>query len=378
MITRSRTLLTLPVVALCLAAAGCGDDAAGDAAGTATEPAAADTTAAEPGTTTATPTSAATPTTVTAETAGAGQREPVTVDQCSGEEKDRSVTFDSIPEQVFTIDPQSAEFLIALGLGDRIVGTWFSYSDEELAQFPEYADEVKAVPVLGDDEVWPPTAEVIAASGADSVFTIYRLNIEGYLDATRLEEDLGIKTYGFVTYCTGGVMRDLEPMYDDIENLGLIFDVPDAADALIEKIEGQVAEAAVLLGEREPVTVWQYAGEEIPYPAGGTGVPNAVITLGGGTNVFEDVDAFYGEVSWEQVVERNPSVIWMQTDAGPGFIEAADGIEKAIETNPGLADVDAVAAERYVTVNYNTGGTINVHAGEAVLQFAEQIVALDL
>lgn len=322
------------------------------------------------------PAAATTATTTRPTTTIGGAAFPVTLDQCTGESRDRTVTFDAIPEKVFTIDPQSSEFLIALGLGDRIVGTWFTYSEEELAQFPRYADEMRQVPVLGDNEVWPPTAEVIAASGADAVFTIYRLNIEGYLDATRLEEDLGIKTYGFVTYCTGEVMRDFTPMYEDIENLGAIFDVPDAAAALIADIQGQVDEAAAMLEGMEPVTVWQYAGEEIPYPAGGTGVPNAVIVLGGGENVFEDVDAFYGEVSWEQVVERNPRVIWMQTDAGPGFIEAADGIENAIETNPGLADVEAVAEQRYVTVNYNTGGTINVHAGEAVLEFAEQLAAL--
>ncbi len=356
-----RTPLLAGLLALALAATACGSGS--DATTAASDAASSDTTVAQ----------AAADDAAAEEPAAGG----VTVEQCSGEERDRSVTFESVPESVFVLDPQSAEFLIALGLGDRIVGTWFTYSEEELAQFPEYADEVRAIPVLGDDEVWPPTAEVIGASGADSVFTIYRLNIEGYLDADRLKDDLGITTYGFVTYCTGEVMRDFAPLYEDITNLGLIFDVPDEAAALIEKIDGQVAEAAALLGDREPVSVWQYAGEEIPYPAGGTGVPNAVITLGGGQNVFEDVDAFYAEVSWEQVVERNPSVVWMQTDAGPGFVEAEDGIQKAIETNPGLADVDAVVGQRFVTVNYNTGGTINVHAGEAVLQFAEQVVALD-
>lgn len=364
----TRTRLLAAVLAVAGVVAACGED--GEDSSTATQAPAATATDAPIAT------DAPAATEAPATTASAAAREPVTVDQCSGEERDRSVTFDAVPEKVFTIDPQSSEFLIAMGLGDRIVGTWFTYSEEELAEFPEYADEVRAIPVLGDDEVWPPTAEVIGASGADAVFTIYRLNIEGYLDADRLEQDLGIKTYGFVTYCTGAVMRDFEPMYEDIINVGAIFDVPEAATALIDKIQGQVDEAQALVADREPVTVWQYAGEDIPYPAGGTGVPNAVITLAGGQNVFEDVDAFYAEVSWEQVVERNPSVIWMQTDAGPGFIEAEDGIQKAIETNPGLADVEAVAGSRFITVNYNTGGTINVHAGEAVLQFAEQLAAL--
>lgn len=369
--TLRRTIAGLFGVAMLLAA--CGDDSSTSSATDAPESTSAPAATEAPAATVA-PAATEAPATTGASAEGGA----VTVDQCTGETRDRTITYDAIPEKIFTVDPQSSEFLIALGLGDRIVGTWFSYSDDELAEFPEYAEELQQIEVMGEGDVWPPTAEVIAASGADMVVTIYRLNIEGYLDSDRLKDDLDIDTYGFVAQCPGGVTSTLEPLYEDIRNLGTIFDVSDKADEIVADMQSTVDEATALTEGREPISIWQYAGEEIPYPAGGWGIPNSVITLAGGKNVFEDVEVNYAEVSWEQVIERNPAVIWMQTDAGPGFIAAEDGIKKAIETNPGLADVDAVANERYVTVSYNAAGTLSIHAADATLDFATQLAKFDI
>lgn len=303
----------------------------------------------------------------------ADARGPLTLDQCTGEKQDRQVTYEEIPQKVFTLDPQSAEFLIALGLGDRIVGTWGSYTDEQLETLPQYADELRAIKSYDDGETWPPPIEVIASTKPDIVVTTYRLNIPGYLDATRLKEDAGIDAYSFTSYCTGETMRTLDPVFQDVTNLGQIFGAEAAAADLVETMQGQLAEAAALTEGEPRSTVWQYAGEEVPYPVGGTGVPNAIMYLAGADNVFEDVGEVYAEVSWEQVIERNPEVVWLQTDAGPGFIETEDALRKAIEANPGLAGVDGVAAKRYVVIPYTTAGTLSVHNAEAVLEFAKAL-----
>jgi iron complex transport system substrate-binding protein len=298
-------------------------------------------------------------------------RGPVTVDQCTGEKRDRTVTYTTVPQRIFTLDPQSAEFLIALGLGDRIVASWGMYPADVMKNVPEYADQLKKIKVVGDDKTWPPPVEQIAATHPDIVVTTYRLNIPGYLDATKLDTDLGIKAYTFLAGCTGAVTHTLDPEFEDIKNLGAIFDVKPAADALVTRLQGQLADAAKLNDGMARPSVWQYAGETPPYPVGGTGIPNAIIWLAGAKNVFEDVHAVYGEVSWEQVAKRNPQVVWMQTDAGPGFVQAEDGIKKATEKNPGLAQVDAVAHKRYVVIPYTTAGTLSIHNAEAVLEFAK-------
>ena len=53
-------------------------------------------------------------------TAGSEARSatPVTAKQCTGEKQTHTVTYDKVPEKVFAIDPQAAEFIVALGLGD--------------------------------------------------------------------------------------------------------------------------------------------------------------------------------------------------------------------------------------------------------------------
>lgn len=300
----------------------------------------------------------------------AAERGPLTLDQCSGETLDRQMTYDTVPQKVFTTDPQSAEFLIAMGLGDRIVGTWDTYPEDVQATIPEYAEQLAAIPVLGDGQTWPPTLESIAASGADLVLSTYRLNMPGYLDATRLFDDLGVPSYSFTTYCTGGVLRDFDPLFTDIRNLGAILDVPEAAEALAADMQADLDAAAALTADQPRVRVWQYAGEQVPYPVGGTGIPNAIMWLAGAENVFEDVMEVYGEVSWEQVIARDPEVIWLQTSAGPGFIEAEDALRAATDANEGLAAVTGVANQAYVVVPYTTAGTLSVHNAEAVLEFA--------
>ncbi|MBL8929630.1 MAG: ABC transporter substrate-binding protein [Kineosporiaceae bacterium] len=149
--------------------------------------------------------------------------------------------------------------------------------------------------------------------------------------------------------------------------------MPDAASSLISTMKGTLDKAAALTAGKPRAKVWQYAGEEVPYPVGGTGIPNAIMYLAGADNVFEDVPAVYGEVSWEQVAKRNASVLWLQTSAGPGFIEAEDALRKATEKNPGIAAVEGVAKKRYVVVPYTTAGTLSVHNAEAVLEFATKL-----
>jgi iron complex transport system substrate-binding protein len=300
-------------------------------------------------------------------------RGPVTVDQCTGEKKDRKVTFDAVPQKIFTLDPQSAEFLIALGLADRIVGTWGMYDDETMKQVPQYAEQLKKIKKYSDDKTWPPPIETIASAKPDIVVTTYRLNIPNYLDATRLEKDAGIKAYSFTTYCTGATLHDFEPLFADVKALGEIFDVSDKATGVVTTMRGQLDEAAKLTAGKPRAKVWEYAGEEVPYPVGGTGIPNAIMHLAGADNIFEDVQAVYGEVSWEQVAKRNPSVVWLQTSAGPGFVEAEDALKKATEKNPGIAAVEGVAKKRYVVVPYTTAGTLSVHNAEAVLEFATKL-----
>ena len=300
---------------------------------------------------------------------------PVTLKQCTGEKLDRTVTYDTVPTRVFALDPQSAEFMFALGLGDKLVATWFNYGPEAFKVTGKYTAALKKMKVLNDGNTWPTPVEQIAGQKADFVLTIYRVDTDGYLDATRLQKDLGIKTYGFTTVCSPGVQRTLDPVFENITNLGRIFHVEARAAALITTMKGQLKQAEMLSMGKPAVTMFDYSGGKTPSPIAGHGVGNAIMTLAGAKNVFEELPGSYAPASWEQVVKRNPSVIWLLTDSSAAHA-TADKIQAAAQANPGLGDVTAVKAKRYVVIPYDTGGVVSVHNAEAVLSLARQIAKL--
>ncbi|MFN8108573.1 MAG: ABC transporter substrate-binding protein [Thermoleophilia bacterium] len=286
----------------------------------------------------------------------------VTLKQCTGEKLDRSVTYDTVPQRVFTIDAQSAEFMVALGLRDKIVSTWGMYGKDALKTTPEYAAQLKSIPVIGDTKTWPPPVEQIAAQKPDLVMTIYRLNIPGYLDAGRMESDLGIKTYGFTSTCNGGVMRNLNPVFADITNIGRIFHVEDRAAALIKKMKAKLA-AAKKLTAHMPLCDAGGAGGTAPpgvlarprarcRPLRTGTASNAVppaCPWPYGRNIFQDVKGAYAQVSWEQVVKRNPRVVWLHPRGSrlhPGRWRASQGHGE----EPGLASVAGVKNKAFVAL----------------------------
>ena len=125
------------------------------------------------------------------------------------------------------------------------------------------------------------------------------------------------------------------------------------------------------------MTIWSYSGETDPYPAGAVGTPNAVITLAGATNAFADVLKDYDAISWEEIVARNPDVIWVMTSAGEGmFINELKGIEEKLAADPRLVNVTAVKNKAYVVVSYNVGGVETPRNVDALEQMIDGLLAL--
>ena len=60
---------------------------------------------------------------------------------------DQEVTFTHVPERVISTNPNTGEELMALGLGDKIIGTCYNN-----AQLPEqYREEYESKPKISDD-----------------------------------------------------------------------------------------------------------------------------------------------------------------------------------------------------------------------------------
>ncbi len=78
---------------------------------------------------------------------------------------DREVTFTHVPERVISTNPNTGEELMALGLGDKIIGT--CYNNAVMPE--EYREEYEAIPKISDDHGYP-SLEVVLDLEPDFIY----------------------------------------------------------------------------------------------------------------------------------------------------------------------------------------------------------------
>jgi iron complex transport system substrate-binding protein len=101
------------------------------------------------------------------------------------------------------------------------------------------------------------------------------------------------------------------------------------------------------------------------------------MTIAGAKNAFEDVARDYDAISWEEIVKRNPDVIWVMTSAGEGmFITEAQGIQTKLEADPRLKSITAIKNKAYVIVSYNEGGVETPRNVDAIERMVDGLIAL--
>ncbi|MFF9718678.1 ABC transporter substrate-binding protein [Streptomyces sp. NPDC014603] len=261
---------------------------------------------------------------------------PVTVDNCGVR-----TTYDTPPSRVVTIHQHPAELMLALGLKDRMVGTAFPDS----AVLPELKKDYEAIPELAERE---PSFEKILDAEPELVYGGYGSAFaENEGRSRKAFADAGIDTHLNREYC-GKKRVTMKDTYDEIRTIGRIFGVPDRAEKLVADLEGRVGKAVTEVEGEPEVRVFVYdSGDKSAFTAGGKSLGTELIRLAGGENVFADLDDVFGDVSWEQVVERRPEVIAVYDYAGAGSVEQK---KKFLLSQPALADVPAVRNERFVVL----------------------------
>lgn len=301
---------------------------------------------------------------------------PVTVTDCGG----RTTTYDKAPERVFGLAMQGVEMLAPFGLTAKVVG----YSqNEQLKPWPRYADALKKVPVVGPKAGFPSQEEIVALS-PDFVISPYQ---SAFAAKNKLPNRPGWKEFGASAYLMSGdcekeggtePLNNFDYLIKDTTELGKVFGVQEKAAALVADYEKRLAAVAEQVKGKKSLRIWNYAGEKTPFPSGGPSVTNAIMTLAGMKNIFADVPAAYKEVSFEEVVKRDPEVIWVMPDSGSsiGFIDEADGILKAIKADKRLKDVTAVRNNAYVTISFYAGGLGSPQNMDALESMVKQLEAL--
>ena len=274
---------------------------------------------------------------------------------------DREVTFDAPPQAAISNDVNLTEMMLVLGLADRMVGytgiSGWNKLDEGMTA------GVAALPELSSQY---PSREVLIGADADFFFAgwNYGMKVGGEVTPETLEP-FGIQVYELTESCIHIGEKDaasMGDMYNDLRNLGTIFDVSDRATALIE---GYQTDLVTFLADQPALDtaprVFVYdSGEDVPFTAGRYAMPNALIEAAGGTNIMNDFDKSWATVGWEAVVERNPEIIVI---VNYGEVTAAQKREFMM-SNPAFADIDAVRNDRFVVLEYVevTPGPRNIEA----------------
>jgi len=254
---------------------------------------------------------------------------------------DNTLVFDKAPERAVTLNGHVTELMLSLGLAPKMVGT--AYLNHPILD--SLKAEYDAIPILSDG-TGSPSLEVVLATGAD--FTFGRLSAYRDTAVAPVEKlrELGINAYAVKgTLIKGATMDDV---YEDIANIGQIFDIQPAAGALIERIRGEIGEveATIAKAGKPPVKVLVYdSGEDAIYTTG-KALETQLIALAGGVNVFADLDETWSNVSWEEAVARAPEVIVINDY---GQISAADKIA-LLKHNPAIASMPAIQNDRFVVL----------------------------
>jgi iron complex transport system substrate-binding protein len=286
---------------------------------------------------------------------------PLTLSNCGVE-----VTFDAAPERVVTIKSTSTEMLLALGLGDRIVGT--AFQDGPVPD--EWADAATGIPVLADKM---PSEEVVLAAEPDLVYSGWESAFSPDAAGDRDElEALGVASYVQPAACQSAEQPgklDFDEIFREIAEVADIFDV--SADELLAAQQEELDAIEPLEGDL--TAFWWSSGTDTPYVGAGIGAPQLILETTGLTNIAGDVDMTWSPYGWESVLAADPDVLVL-VDAD--WNTAQKKIDY-LKSNPATANLTAVINERFVILPF-ASTEAGVRSVSAATSLVAQLNELDL
>ncbi|MBF4567678.1 ABC transporter substrate-binding protein [Plantibacter sp. VKM Ac-2880] len=287
-------------------------------------------------------------------TAAAGQgatEYPLTLDNCGTE-----VTIDAAPQRVVSLDQNSTEILLSLGLEDRIVGT-ASWTDPVLDSL---ADANTDVPRLADNA---PTYEVVLGADPDFVTASFgrHFNEGGVAPRERFAET-GVASYLSPTDCDNGTSINgggtrttpltIDALYQEITEMGEVFDVSDRAATLVADLQARATKATEGVDFDGTTVAFWFADTKTPYVGGGLGSAALLASTTGLENVFTEATDDWPATTWEDLVDRDPKVLVLgdlQRDRFPG--DRLDDKIAFLESDPLTKTMDAVRNQRYIALH---------------------------
>lgn len=270
-----------------------------------------------------------------------------------------SMVYDTKPKKSLAVTNAMIEMMLSLGLEDKMAGTSYAENNVLESLKPSY----EKVPVMSKTY---PSKEQIIANGVDFIIGWGGdFNDKGVGSIDWLNEN-NIKTY---------IPRSVESnatvdsIYEDFDNLGKIFDAEDKAQEVNNKIKTKLEEVnSKISNVDKKVKVMGYDSATNGAVVIGKGINNEIIKLAQGENIFGDIDKAYPEVTWEEVVKRNPDVMivleYSLETGGQTFEQKV----KELKENPALQNINAIKNNRFIKLEL-----VELYPGERVPLTVEKL-----
>lgn len=257
---------------------------------------------------------------------------PVTIRTYNFKKEPVDITFENSPEKVLAIYQNSIETLLALGLEDKIVAA--SGLDHDVKE--EYKVAFEDVKYYDNDL----TKEEVIGMGPDFILSWYSLFGEKRLGDIDFWHERNINTY---MAQNSGVKspNTLENEYEDILNLGKIFNVEDKANEIVDNMKREIEAAKEFSKDNPSVkTVILEVGSDNMYRIyGEESIGGNIATLVGADLVAKE----NGNIGAEDLVNLDPEVIF--TVYFGDVIGEKDAIDNIVN-NPSLSSISAVKNNR--------------------------------
>ena len=232
----------------------------------------------------------------------------------------REITLEATPQRIVSLAPSNTEILFAVGAGDQVIGR------DEFSDYPTEAASIESIGgSFGEYNV-----EAIVALEPDLVLAA-EINPP---ELVQQLEDLGLTVYYL------GNPTTLEEMYTNLETVAQLtgHDVTELVDSLKARVDA-VDEKIAPLSSRIPVFYEIDATDPTkPWTYGPGTFGDLLIDRAGGYNVGSIASDPYPQLSIEQVVAANPTVIILG-DSNWGVTA------EAVKARPGWETIPAVQSD---------------------------------
>ncbi len=282
---------------------------------------------------------------------------PVTITTYNYNKEPIQLTFDKAPEKVLAVYQSAIENLLALGVGDKIIAC--SYLDVPVKD--EWQEQFSKIKYLED----APSKEAVLEMAPDFIVSWRSYFGEKTLGDVDYWHSKGIKTY---MNLNSGIIADqtVEGEFEDIRNMGIIFNKQAEAEKLIQDMKDKLAAGKEESTKREPVSavILEIEGENQFRNYGTKTIGGNIATLSGANLVFGD-DPNFG---LEQLIEKDPEVIFTVYF---GDSKLKDSEVEKIVNNPALQSLSAVKNKRVYPIMLSEVYAAGVRTADGIKTIVE-------